>query len=72
MTNKTRLSKLEARMIPPGAVMVVWADPDQEGIYYDTPNSGPDRKTYTDKDLDPIRNDPRDVLLVVKRDPMKI
>ena len=50
----------------------VWADPDNPGIYYDTPNSSPDRKTYTDQDLEPIRSDPRDVLLVVKREPMKI
>ena len=69
---KNRLKQLEARMIPPGAFMVVWADPDQEGIYYDTPNSSPDRIIYTDKDLEPIREDPRDVLLVVKREPMKI
>jgi hypothetical protein len=51
-------------MIPPGCFMVVYADPDQEGIYYDSPFNGPDRKTYTDKDLEPIRSSPRDILFI--------
>jgi hypothetical protein len=70
--NKKRLAKLEVSMIPPGAFMVVYADPDQEGIYYDSPHDGPDRKTYTDKDLEPIRSSPRDILFIVTREEKKI
>jgi hypothetical protein len=70
MTNKKRIIKLERRTIPPGGFLVVWADPEKEGIYYDRPNSK-DRITYTDKDLEPIRQSPQDILFVVRRDQVK-
>jgi hypothetical protein len=69
--NKKRLAKLEASMIPPGAFMVVWQDPDKEGVYYDSP-AGDNRKTYTEADLKPLRDDPQDVLIIVRREDLKI
>jgi len=59
MANKNeRLKKLEKHMIPPGAFMVLWEDPDKEGVYYDHPRGNPDRKQLSKAELDALRNDP--------------
>ena len=65
MTNKKRVKALERRMIPPGAFMVVWKDPDKKGVYYDSPPGSQDRKTYTEQDIKPFQDDPNGILFVV-------
>jgi hypothetical protein len=62
---KTRLEKLERSMIPPGAFMVVWEDPEKKGVYYDSPPGSLNRKAYTEGDLKPLRDSPDNVLFVV-------
>ena len=71
MTNKQRIKTLERRMIPPGAFMVVWEDENKKGVYYDSP-AGDNRRVYTEADLKPLRDDPQDVLIIVRHEDIKI
>jgi len=72
MKNENRISELERRVIPPGAFMVVWEDPDKEGVYYDHPPRSQKHLTLNDDDLEDFRaNNPKGILFVVKRDKMK-
>jgi len=49
--NMQRLEEIERRIGPDKEMIVVWEDPDQEGVFYDKGQEEPDCKLITEEEI---------------------